>query len=407
MRKVIVALVTCVAALAGIGLIFVASASSVRAANNFGDSHFFLIRQLIWMVLAVAMGFAAARFDYHLWFRHRWLLVVLLVVVILGLVAVFVPGIGIRSHGSNRWVGYGAVRFQPSELAKVATVVLLSVWLSSIGWRVRTFRKGFCVPVIVLGVFLLLLMREPDFGATLVTAVVGVGIMFVAGVRLVYVFGAGFLGCLAFLGLILHDKVRSERVMVYVVKLCGQTSWITEQLAGLLGKSVDQVLQDVASSDKKHQVEQSRLAFINGGEWGVGLNNSMQKHYYLPEAHTDFIYAIAGEEWGLPATLGILLAFGVILVCGLWIATRAPDRLGRLMAFGLTVLMVFQAFFNIGVVTDCLPTKGLALPFISYGGSNLLTAFIAAGILVNIGMHIEEPDEHVRAQLYDGEWREA
>jgi cell division protein FtsW len=358
------------------------------------------------MVLAVALGFMAARFDYHLWARHRWLLIGLLVVALAGLIAVFVPGLGIRSHGSSRWVGYGAVRFQPSELAKVATVLLLSVWMSSIGWRVRTFWKGFLLPMGGLAIFLGLLLKEPDFGATLVTAVVGAGILFVAGTRWIYVLGAGFLGCLGFLGMLLHDKVRSERMMVYVVKLCGQTSWITEKLAGLLDKSVAQVLQDVATSDKKHQVEQSVLAFINGGEWGVGLNNSMQKHYYLPEAHTDFIYAIAGEEWGMPATLGILLAFGVILICGLLIATRAPDRLGRLMAFGLTVLMVFQACFNIGVVTDCLPTKGLALPFISYGGSNLLTAFIAVGILINIGMHIEEPDEHVRAQLYDGEWRD-
>jgi cell division protein FtsW len=405
MRKVIVAFITCVVALAGVGLVFVASASSVRAANTFGDSHYFLTRQAIWMAIAVGMGYAASRFDYHLWARHRWLLLALFLVVIAGLLAVFAPGIGIRSHGSSRWVGYGPVRFQPSELAKVATVVLLSAWLSSIGCRVRSFWKGFAVPGVVMGLFILLLMCEPDFGATLVTAVVGAGVLFVAGVRLLYVGGAGILGGVAFAAMILHDKVRSERVMVYLVKLCGQTSWLTEQFAALLGKSVDQVLLDVASSDKKHQVEQSRLAFINGGEWGVGLNNSMQKHYYLPEAHTDFIYAIAGEEWGLPATLGILLAFGVILVCGFWIALRAPDRQGRLLAFGLTLLLVFQAFFNIGVATGCLPTKGLALPFISYGGSNLLTAFVVSGILVNIGIHIEEPDEHVRAQLYDGDWR--
>jgi len=407
MRKVIVALITCVAALTGIGLIFVASASSVRAAQNYGDSHFFLKHQLIWMAFALAMGFLAARFDYHHWAKRRWLLWVLLAVVVLGLLAVFVPGIGIRSHGSNRWIGYGSLRFQPSEIAKLATVILLSAWMSSIGWRVRTFFRGFLLPVGVLGVLLLLLLKEPDFGATLVTAVVGVAILFVAGTRLLYVVGAGFLGGLGFLAMILHDPVRCERVMVYVVKLFGKTSIVTEQLAGFLGKSVDDVLQHVATSDKKHQVEQSRLAFINGGEWGVGLNNSMQKHYYLPEAHTDFIYAIAGEEWGLPATLGILLAFGCILVCGLLIATRAPDRLGKLMAFGLTLLLVFQAFFNIGVVTDCLPTKGLALPFISYGGSNLITAFVAIGILINIGMHIEEPDEHVRAQLFDGDLQES
>ncbi len=407
MRKVIVALVTCVAALAGMGLIFVASASSERAMQNYGDAQYFLKRQLIWMAISLALGFAAARFDYHHWDKNRWLWLAVLIVIIGGLLAVFVPGIGIRSHGSSRWIGHGALRFQPSELAKLATVILMSAWMAHIGWRVRTFRKGFLIPVGVLAACLGLLLKEPDFGATLVTAMVGVGIMFVAGVRWVYVIGAGFLGSLGFLIMILHDQVRSERVMVYAIQAFGKTSLLTEQFAALLGKSVDQVLQDVEKSNRGHQPEQSRMAFINGGEWGVGLNNSMQKHYYLPEAHTDYIYAIVGEEWGLPATMGILLAFGGILVCGLLIAARAPDRLGRLIAFGLTLLLVFQALFNIGVVTDMLPSKGLALPFISYGGSNLITAFVAIGILINIGLHIEEPDEHVRAQLYDGDLQES
>lgn len=406
MRKVMVALITCVAALTGMGLIFVASSSTVRGLNVYGDPQYFLIRQGIWMGVAVILGLAAARFDYHLWLRHAWLRWALLTITLLLLLAVFVPGIGIRSHGSHRWVGYGPVRFQPSEIAKLATVILLSAWMSSIGWRVRTFVKGFLLPIVILGLALGLLMAEPDFGATLVTAIVGIAILLVAGARMVFILGAGMFGGLGFLAMVLHNPVRCERLMVYVVKLLGATSIVTEWFAGLLGKSVEQVLADVASSNKKHQVEQSRLAFINGGEFGVGLNNSMQKHYYLPEAHTDFIYAIAGEEWGLPATLGILLAFGGILICGLIIATRAPDRFGRLVAFGLTVLLVFQAFFNIGVVTDCLPTKGLALPFISYGGSNLITAFVAIGILINIGTHIEQPDEHVRAQLYDGELEE-
>ena len=407
MRKVIVALITCVAALAGMGLIFVASSSTVRGTNVYGDPQYFLIRQGIWMTVALLLGLAAARFDYHWWLRYAWLRWALLAVTLLLLLAVFVPGVGIKSHGSHRWVGHGPVRFQPSEIAKLATVILLSAWMSRIGWRVRTFFKGFLWPVVALGVVLGTLLFEPDFGATLVTAIVGISILLVAGARLIYVLGTAMLGGLGYLGMILHNPVRCERLMVYVVKLFGATSIVTEWFADLLGKSVDQVLADVASSNKKHQVEQSRLAFVNGGEFGVGLNNSMQKHYYLPEAHTDFIYAIAGEEWGLPATLGILLAFGGILICGMLIAMRAPDRFGRLVAFGVTVLLVFQAFFNIGVVTDCLPTKGLALPFISYGGSNLITAFVAIGILINIGTHIEQPDEHVRAQLYDGELEEA
>jgi cell division protein FtsW len=402
MRKVLVALITCVVALAGVGVIFVASASTVRATNLYGDPQFFLTRQLVWLGVSIGLCLIAARFDYHLWVRSRWLQWTLLAITLLGLLAVFAPGVGHKSHGSFRWVGWGPLRFQPSEIAKLATVILLSAWMSSIGWRVRTLWKGFLLPMMILGVVLLLLMKEPDFGATFVVAVVGGLVLFVAGARFLFLACSAALGVLAFAGMILHDPVRGERVMVYVVKLFGKDSAVTQMLASGLHKTVEEVLIGVEHSNKKQHAEQSVLAFVNGGTFGVGLNNSMQKHYYLPEAHTDFIYAIAGEECGLPATLGVLLAFGGILICGLLIASRAPDRLGRLMAFGLTVLLVFQAFFNIGVVTDCLPTKGLALPFISYGGSNLMTAFIAIGVLINIGIHIEQPDEHVRAHLYDG-----
>jgi cell division protein FtsW len=405
MRKVIATLLTCAALLTGLGVIFVASASTVRSASlHRGDPHWFLMRQIAWLAVAMALGLFAAKFDYHHWQKQRWLQIALLAAVFLGLAAVFPPSpiaVG-RINGSYRWVGLGPVRFQPSELAKLATVILVSVWMSGLGWRVRTFWRGFALPLGVLAVVLGLLILEPDFGAMFVTAVVGMALLFVAGARVLYIAAAGVSGAGVFLALVLHDTVRCERLLVYVVKAFGAASFLTEWLAGLIGRTPEQVLQDVAASNKKHQAEQSRLAFINGGPLGVGLNNSMQKHYYLPEAYTDFIYAIAGEEWGLPATLGILLAFGAILVCGLLIAARAPDRLGRLLAFGLTLLLVFQAFFNIGVVTDCLPTKGLALPFISYGGSNLITAFVAIGMLVNIATHVLDPDAHTRAQLHDG-----
>ena len=406
MRKVLPALISCVVVLTGIGVIFVDSSSSVRAATTYGDPHYFLKRQLIWLAVSLVLAVCAARFDYHLWQKRPILKWLLMGFAAAGLIAVFLPGLGHGSHGGQRWVGFGGVRFQPGEIAKLATVILMSVWMSGIGWRVKTLWKGFALPMLVLGVALALLMKEPDFGATFVTAIAGVAILFVAGARWLYVLGSAVVGGGGFLLLILHDHVRCERVMVWVVKIFGKTAAVTEWLAWYLGKSVDEILLDVAGSAKKDHAEQSRLAFINGGEFGVGLNNSMQKHYYLPEAHTDFIYAIAGEEWGLPGTLGILLAFAGVLICGLLIALRAPDRLGRLMAFGLTLLLVFQAAFNMGVVTGCLPVKGLALPFISYGGSNLVTAFVAIGILINIGKHIDKPDDHVRTRLYEGAWRE-
>ena len=154
-----------------------------------------------------------------------------------------------------------------------------------------------------------------------------------------------------------------------------------------------------SGSAAAYQLQQAILAFKNGGPWGVGFNQSIQKYNYLPEAHTDFIFAIGGEEFGFIFSVGVLLAYAVLLVCGILISMRAPDRLGRLLAFGMTLLLVFKAAFNIGVVTGCLPTKGLALPFISYGGTNMITALFAIGTLFNVGKHVDVFDARLHTQV--------
>jgi len=198
--------------------------------------------------------------------------------------------------------------------------------------------------------------------------------MFVAGARLLYLslFGAGgvaLVGCF-----VLTNANRMERIRAW-----------------LHGEGSD--------SSAAYQLKQALIAFENGGPWGVGFNQSIQKYNYLPEAHTDFIFAIGGEEFGFLFSMGVLLAFVGILACGIYISLRAPDRLGRMLAFGMTVLLVFQAAFNIGVVTGCLPTKGLALPFMSYGGTNLVTAMLAVGTLINIGRHVDVFDERLHTQV--------
>jgi cell division protein FtsW len=395
MRKALTVLITSVVLLLGFGVVIVASASAVRSAQQYGgDPHFYLKRQLMWLALAVFSGLVAARFDYHWWKEIKACWVALAVAMVVLLIAVRIPGIGRWSHGSWRWISVGPISFQPSEFAKLGAVVLTSVWLAAIGLRVRQFWRGFVLPIIGLGVTMALLLLEPDFGATIVVAVLVCGTLFVAGTRLVYLAIGGLAGVVGMGYLLLNDDVRRERIRVYIERVCSP-----EHAQWLLGPPPpDAIAAGTGVARAGHQLHESLQAFISGGLFGVGLNNSMQKHFYLPEAYTDCIFAIAGEELGLIASLGVVILFAAILASGMYIALRAPDKLGRLMAFGMTVLLVFQALFNIGVVTGCLPTKGIALPFISYGGTNLVTALMAVGVLVNIGRHADLTGEDLHTQ---------
>ncbi|MDD4024827.1 MAG: putative peptidoglycan glycosyltransferase FtsW [Kiritimatiellae bacterium] len=377
MRKTLTALATTVVFLLGVGVIVLASASAVRAQGLYGDPHFFVKRQLIWLGLAVGLVFAVSRFDYHWWREIPEFTVGFYVLVLIALALVFVPGIGVKVNGSYRWLKFGPIRVQPSEFAKLLAVIAMGGWFDRIGWRAKQFWKGAVWPGIGLAAVAALIIIESDFGATLVVMFVGGTLMFVSGTRLWYLlaFGVAALGPAA--AMIAANPNRMERLLAWWAKRSGGTT----------------------TSPAAYHVEQALVAFKNGGPWGVGFNQSIQKYNYLPEAHTDFIFAIGGEEFGFSFSIIILLAFMVILVCGMLISMRAPDRLGRLLAFGMTLLLVFQAVFNIGVVTDCLPTKGLALPFISYGGTNLVAALFAVGTLFNVGRHIDVFDERMHTQV--------
>ncbi|MDR2849891.1 MAG: putative lipid II flippase FtsW [Verrucomicrobiota bacterium] len=368
MRKTLVVLSVTVFLLLGIGVVLVATAGGVRAQSLYNDPHHFLVRQLIWCAAALAVWFAASRFDYHWWTETRHLTFGLCVAVLLALALVVCPGIRHEVKGSFRWLSLGPLSVQPSEVAKVLTVIAMSVWLSRIGYRIRLFWKGAVFPALGLGAVAGLLVLEPDYGATMVVCLTGGMLMFVAGTRLAYLAAGGALGLAGVGALVLMNSNRWHR--------------ITEFL-----------------NDTPYQVQQSLLAFQSGGWGGVGFNNSLQKWHYLPEAHTDFIYAIGGEEFGFVFSILVLAAYVVILVCGLLISMNATDRLGRLLAIGMTFLLVFQAAWNIAVVTGCTVTKGLALPFISYGGTNLVTALAAVGTLLNVGRHIGVYDEAMHTQV--------
>lgn len=369
MRRTSTVLITLVLGLISLGIVMLASVSSVRGEALFGDPHFFLKRQLIWVGLACAGGILAARFDYH-WWQHHPIPILLFGVTLVALVSVFVPGIGHASHGSHRWVWLLGQRLQPSEFVKLTVIVLMSLWMAHVGRKARCFLEGFCYPLLGMGLVLGLILIEPDYGTTALLGTVGFLIMYAAGTRIQYLVVAGIAAAGGFALIVLKNPNRLRRLLAFIDPSQNPTA--------------------------AHQLEQAKVALGMGGLQGAGLGNSIQKRFYLPEAHTDFILAIIGEELGFVATGLIVLVFLGIVICGILISLHAVDKVGRLMAFGLTMLIGLQAAINVGVVTGVLPTKGLALPFLSYGGSSLLVSVFAVSMLLNIARHVDETDAHTQ-----------
>lgn len=322
MRKTASTLIVIVLVLLSFGIVMLASTSNVKGTSTFGDPQYFVKRQLLWLFVALLIGAGAVRFDYHWW---RKLAVPLVVFSVILLVLVLIHGIGRKVGGSYRWLSLGPMSLQPSELAKFSAIIGLSAWLSHVGRRVPSFRDGILVPLAGLGVVLGLMILEPDFGTTLLTGLVGMMLLFAAGARVGYLVIAAALGGCAFFLAIMRDPVRLTRILAF--------------------------LMPEKFPEAAHHLQQSKVAFISGGWLGVGLGNSIQKHRYLPEAHTDFIFAIVGEELGFIATCLVVALFIGILVCGMIISFKAPDPFGRLLAFGMTMLISLQAVINIGVVT--------------------------------------------------------
>lgn len=389
MKKTLAWFSMTVVLLLGLGIVLLATASTVRAQIEYhGDPLGYFKRQLMWLVIAFVAGLAATKFDYHRWQKFPYMTIAFYTGVFLLLTAVICPGIRREINGSYRWLILGPLRLQPSELGKLATVIVMSVWMDRIGWRVEQFKKGALIPAIGLAGYLGLVLAETDFGATVVMAVVGGALMFVAGVRWRYLIGMGLCGILGLGAMVVRNANRMARIKGWFGHMFPDVEWFQAPA----GASIDPAVVEHAAQKAKaaaYQLDQALIAFKNSGFWGVGLNQSVQKFEYLPESHTDFIFAIGGEEMGLIFSVGVVLLFLSLLICGMVISFKAPDRLGRLMAFGMTLLLIFQVVFNIGVVTGVFPTKGIALPFMSYGGSNMLTALIAVGILFNIGIQCE------------------
>ncbi len=376
MHKAASTLTAIVLALLSIGIVMLASTSSVRGVATFDDAGYFLKRQLIWLALAAVVGVFTARFDYH-WWQRKSVVTGTGVLALLVLVAVIIPGVGTRIGGSYRWLRLGPFSLQASEVAKFAMVILMVNWTVWNGRRMNRLKEGLLIPMGGLGLMLGLLLLEPDFGTTMLTGTVGMLLLYVGGTRVSYLSVTAVAGLCLFSLAVMHDPVRMMRILAF--------------------------LMPEKYPDAAYHLAQSKIAFIHGGWAGVGLGNSIQKQFYLPEAHTDFILAIIGEELGFVATGVVVLLFLGILVCGLVISHCAPDPFGKLLAFGFTMMIVLQAVINIGVVTGCLPTKGLPLPFISYGGSSLIMSVAGAGVVLNIARHGAKgyKDKHTRT-IRDG-----
>jgi len=379
MRKTPTILVGIVLLLLALGIVMLASASSVKGNAVYKDSNYFLIRQVIWLAVAVVAGSITAAIDYHRWQQRHWW-IPLSVFAGLLLVLVLVPSIGPKINGSHRWIRLGPISTQPSELAKFAVVIMLSSWMATRKGKEGTFMEGILKPGAMLLPMLGLIFKEPDFGTTVLLAVVGCSILFAGGSPVRYLGLGAIIGIIGFAIAVMHDPVRAGRILAFI--------------------------EPEKYPAAAYHLQQSEQAFTLGGVWGVGLGESLQKHFYLPEAHTDFILAIIGEELGLVATLLVVLLFAGFLACGAMIIRQAPDLLGRLMALGFTLMTTVQATINVGVVTGCLPTKGLALPFISYGGSSLIVSMMCVGVLVNIAHQgiVPEGKAVLRAVQDKGRW---
>lgn len=384
-----------VTALVALGLVVLSSASEANAMRlHGGDNLFFVKRQFIYLVGGVIIAVCAAMFDYRRW-RENWGLTVLFYGIVLVLLLLVFNYKAV--NGSQRWIDLGLLRLQPSEFAKLATVISLSVWLDKAGWRVELFKRGAFMSALFVGGLVHPVLLEPDFGSVMVIGTAGGLVMLLAGVRVLHMLPFGAVAVAVFIYKVASNANRMARIAAFVgVTAAGAPEAAPNAVDGAAAARPKVALsaEDAAAKRADYQVNQALVAIHNGGVKGVGLGESMQKQLYLPEAHTDFVFAIGAEELGLMFSITVIVLFVLFFATSIYIARRASDRLGRFLAFGMSYLIFFQAMFNLGVVCKALPTKGMALPFFSYGGTNLLSAFFAVGTILSVGIHSYRDKKH-------------
>jgi cell division protein FtsW len=332
------------------------SASSALALKNFGSGYLFLQKQALFALIGMVALVGCRHIPYR-WYRP--LTYPLLACALLLLIAIQATGLGVSAGGSARWLKIGIITFQPSELARFALIVFLAYSLDKKGEKIKEFSIGFVPHIFIFGVFAVCIFQQPDFGSIVILGILTWLMMFVGGVRCRHLFTSLIALLPVAIYYLISAEYRVKRLLSYL------NPWDYP-------------------ADEGYQVVHSLMAFGTGGLWGTGIGKGFQKLFYLPEPHTDFIFSIIGEVLGLIGVLIIILLYGVVLIKGVQISRNAPDTFGSLMAFGLTCALGLQVCINMGVALGLLPTKGLTLPFLSYGGTSLLLNMASIGILMNI-----------------------
>ena len=341
------------------GVVMVYSASAIVAAERFHDPYFFLKKQLFWALLGSVAMLVAVRVDYR---QLEKLVVPALIVAGVLLVLVLVPPFGQAINGTRRWIRFGVVSFQPAELAKLALVLYLAAFVARRPEQLGDLRRGLLPPLGLAGAFAALVFVQPDLGNCLTLIALTFGLLYLAGSPARYL-GWTLAPALPLLAIAIYAApYRLRRMTAF------WDPWSDPRGGGF-------------------QIIQSWLAFGNGGLLGQGVGGSKQKLFYLPESHTDFIFAIVGEELGFVGATAFVALFAILIWRGLRIGLRTPEPFGAYLALGITLLIATQTLVNLGVVTGLLPTKGLPLPFVSFGGSALLMTMLSTGVLLNISQH--------------------
>lgn len=349
-------------ALSCFGLVMVYSSSAVLGMQKYGDGLYFVKRQLLPFFVGWGLYFLISQISVLKLLKLRLLYLFLSIAL---LVAVLLPGLGVTAGGAQRWISLVYFQFQPSEIVKVFLVFYLASTLALRQDRLSSFNKGFLPLLIVTSVLMFLLILQPDFGGAMNILLISLALWFVGGVSLSYLGGLMILSLPALLFVLFQASYRVQRVMTFL------DPWKDPQGAGF-------------------QVIQSYLSFYEGGWSGLGLGNSQQKLFYLPEAHTDFIFSVVGEELGVVGVAFIVLLFAGLLVTGARIARKQASLAGYFLAIGLTVFLCLPALLNMFVALGLLPTKGLPLPFISYGRSSLMVSLVALGVMQSLSSRSEE-----------------
>lgn len=356
------------------GLVAVYSSSFVIGLADFGDSNHFIVRQIAWAALGGMLLLATSRTDYR---KYRFFAVPLMLGTILALLAVLT--IGVQAGGARRWLGGGELGIQPAEFAKLTVIVYLAAWLSSKGDELRSFEHGLIPFVLIIGGVGALIMLEPNLGTTLIICLITVTMFWVAGASIPQMFALGGAG------------------FVSMVLLATAAGYRADRLTSFFHAEVDPL-------GRGFQTLQTLIAMGNGGVSGLGLGASRAKFFYIPESHTDGVFAIIGEELGLIATSAVLLLYVTLMFRGFQVARRSRDDFGRLIATGITTWIAVQALLNMGGITRVIPLTGVPLPLLSYGGSALASVLAAIGVLISIsrygqdrgGYYDREENAHVR-----------